>query len=413
MDYLTFDPAPFAFAPPRVPVLPVWRPGMWRWRPGGGAGTPAWAPQGRLYARARYALAQAFALCGVGPQGALLAPAYHCRTMLDPALALGAAVQLYPLPPDLQIDASALEAALVGAPVPVKAVLVPHYFGRRQVMAPLAAVCRQHGVALVEDCAHALPLLSAAEDKGERRMGVSGTFCVASPYKFLPCDEGGALWRGDGQPLPDSKLRQPKLSSQVRQLWHLWDQARQPMPAAAPIDVAGSDQHALAAQAAAQAQIVVSDQPSGHYQPGLATQACSPLSRLVMRHLDLADALRLRHAHWARLAQASTQWPGAKALWSSLDAADTPYMFALLVDEPAQVFAALKRLGVPIWRWDSQALSGCATALRYRLGLLHLPCHQSLTPQALDWIIATLGEVLSRRAASPPSRHTAIACHEP
>ena len=88
-------------------------------------------------------------------------------------------------------------------------------------------------------------------------------------------------------------------------------------------------------------------------------------------------------------------------------------MFALLVDEPAQVFAALKRLGVPIWRWDSQALSGCATALRYRLGLLHLPCHQSLTPQALDWIIATLGEVLSRRAASPPSRHTAIACHEP
>ena len=89
LDTLIFDPSPCGFPKPRAPLLPV-------------------------------------GLDGIGPGSALLAPAYHCRTMLDPALALGGEVMLYPLAPDLAPDLAAIAALADRSPVPVKALLTAH-----------------------------------------------------------------------------------------------------------------------------------------------------------------------------------------------------------------------------------------------------------------------------------------------
>jgi hypothetical protein len=45
----------------------------------------------------------------------------------------------------------------------------------------------------------------------------------------------------------------------------------------------------------------------------------------------------------------------------------------------------------------------CPTALDYRLRLLHLPCHQSLSPAQLDWMIAAV-----QRVPPPASNQTGI-----
>jgi dTDP-4-amino-4,6-dideoxygalactose transaminase len=68
-------------------------------------------------------------------------------------------------------------------------------------------------------------------------------------------------------------------------------------------------------------------------------------------------------------------------------------MFALLLERPQLDFPRLKRLGVPMWRWDEMAWSECPVAQRYRMALVHLPCHQSLDRAELDWMINSVQRV--------------------
>jgi perosamine synthetase len=62
-----------------------------------------------------------------GPTGALLAPAYHCRTMLDPALALGGAFALYLLNADLTPQLVSIKALVAQHSPRITALVVTHY----------------------------------------------------------------------------------------------------------------------------------------------------------------------------------------------------------------------------------------------------------------------------------------------
>jgi hypothetical protein len=70
-------------------------------------------------------------------------------------------------------------------------------------------------------------------------------------------------------------------------------------------------------------------------------------------------------------------------------------MFPLLIATPDPHFYQLKQLGLPIWRWDDMAVSGCAVAAGMRLHLLHLPCHQSLSDSQMAWMTNSVAEVVA------------------
>ncbi|MBK8121807.1 MAG: hypothetical protein IPK39_23725 [Sulfuritalea sp.] len=90
LEYLIFDPSAFGFPKPRVPPLPDTLACLSL----SAQASAIWSPASNIrhFTRGRYALREAYRLAGIGPGSALLAPAYHCRTMLDPALALGGEV---------------------------------------------------------------------------------------------------------------------------------------------------------------------------------------------------------------------------------------------------------------------------------------------------------------------------------
>jgi hypothetical protein len=135
--------------------------------------------------------------------------------------------------------------------------------------------------------------------------------------------------------------------------------------------------------------------PSREYARDREAIDCTVVSRWIIAHSDIEGLLARRRANYRRLAEAAKGLPNSRALRSELGPHDTPYMFPLLIDQPERTFAALKRAGLPIWRWDSLAASDCATAAEYRLRLLHLPCHQALTDSEVDWMVRTLLMVLS------------------
>lgn len=386
-----FDPSPCHFPQPRVPLLPQGTAGInfLVHRP-----DPDAVRAVQHFTRGRYALHEAYRLAGVSAQGALLAPAYHCRTMVDPALALDAPVLLYRVLPNLMPDMPDVERLLDGS-VPVKAVLATHFFGVPKCFEPLKALCSERDIRLVEDCSHSF----FVADRAAPGIGDFGDYVVSSPYKFLPCPDGGLLWsasppeRGAGEGSGRQSLMAEARGFVSMLLAGL---GRKP---AHPGDIALA--FALAARRA--------------QTPGLEAcrpEACSrdyrrddellpPLcvSRLLQRCADLDFVGEQRRRRYRQWAQRVAGLPNCKALYPTIPDDSVPYMFPLLLDRNATDFYMLKHLAMPIWRWDSIVASSCPTANRYRASLIHLPCHQSLSDANMDWLLSTLDMVMRDTAS--------------
>jgi dTDP-3-amino-2,3,6-trideoxy-4-keto-D-glucose/dTDP-3-amino-3,4,6-trideoxy-alpha-D-glucose/dTDP-2,6-dideoxy-D-kanosamine transaminase len=93
----------------------------------------------------------------------------------------------------------------------VRAVIVPHLYGRLADIAAIVAICKPLGIAVLEDCAQA---------HGARRDGkVSGSFGTAGCFSFYPTKNLGAL--GDGGAVTTSDAAMAKRIRELRQ--YGWD----------------------------------------------------------------------------------------------------------------------------------------------------------------------------------------------
>lgn len=380
-----FDPVPCGFPAPRVPLLP--------WRAGWGAGGPEsvfLGPGNMFFSRGRYALRAALSALDFAPGDLFLVPSYHCRTMLDPALDLGGRIVIYPLMPSLTVRMDALESIVQDSAVSFKALLCPHYFGFPQPLADIADFCRRHGIALIEDCSHAF---FGASDLG--LVGTAGDYAIASPYKFFPSEDGGIVRRNGGRLAGEGRLRPPSRRNWKREarggasLFKL--RFFQPKPVALP----GVSRSFRSLPPPAFERVEVESAPSSNYIPSEAGLSGQHASAWIMKHADrahVADARRARFIEWLSIVEGL---PRCRPFIHELPDGVVPYMFPLLLDDAETDFYRLKQLGMPIWRWDDMAVSGCEVASGYRKHLIHLPCHQALGTPEMDWMKAALGAVLS------------------
>ncbi len=388
LDTLIFDPSACNFPKPRIPLLPTGLAGLSLKTSAPWASTENF----RHFSRGRYALREAYRLAGIGAGGALLAPAYHCRTMLDPALALGGKVALYPLRPDLSPDISVLDALADNSPTPVKALLATHFFGLPQSLPQLAAWCEAKDITLIEDCSHVL----FCEHHRPPDIGRYGEFIVSSPYKFLPSPDGGLLYARAAERLDNLATRSAAWMDEGRGLvaaWSMTTEHRRNSGTCNPGDIEAD----LAA---------ITDRTTPIALEHRLNTACSPdyhredegreplrYSRLAYRHPDIAMISRRRRENYRRWVDATSNLPYCRPLFPELPEGCIPYMFPLHIERPDPHFYRLKHLGVPIWRWDSMTASDCPTANDYRLHLLHLPCHQSLGEREMEWMTEAVQKV--------------------
>lgn len=314
--------------------------------------------------------------------------------MLDPALALGAQVLLYPLNSDLSPDLDKLDAVLALARKPVRALLAAQFFGIPQSFATLLQRCQRLGITLIEDCSHAL-LTDRYQAPG---IGTYGEFVVSSPYKFFPCPDGGILFSRSANRLAGVRTKPATIANELNGIRHFLQKIK--LTRYNPGDAATIDER-LATLVAR--PIVVGDDfvnesgmPSKQYDVTAQGIASLRWSRLVVRNSSPEEVAGQRRENYQRLSRAISGIPNCQPLFPELPPNSVPYMFPLYLDHPEPRFFWLKHLGMPIWRWDDMAASGCAVAGHARLHLLHLPCHQALTSDDLQWMIDVLGQTLRR-----------------
>lgn len=147
------------------------------------------------------AIFNAAEVLGLEPRQNVLCPAYNCGHEIEPLLGRGHRVELFAVGDDLRVDTDDLVRQIDGD---TGAVLVTHYFGFAQPIDEIRAICDEHGLFLIEDCAHGL----ASEPDG-RPLGTVGDVSVFSLRKTLAIPNGGALVVNDARRQPDLHLRTP------------------------------------------------------------------------------------------------------------------------------------------------------------------------------------------------------------
>lgn len=116
----------------------------------------------------------------------VLVPDFVCAQVPHAVRRAGARPVFYPVPRHLSVAPADFAAALTPA---TRAAVAVHYFGRVQpAIRALASVCRERGIALVEDCALAL----GASLDGQRA-GTFGDLAVFSFTKSEWCYGGGLM----------------------------------------------------------------------------------------------------------------------------------------------------------------------------------------------------------------------------
>lgn len=163
------------------------------------------APEALLTTSCTHALELAAMLLDLGPGDEVIVPSFTFTSTATAVAIRGATPVFVDIEPrSLNIDPALVEAAVTAR---TRAVFVVHYGGVAADMDALLGIAGRHGLAVVEDNAHAL----GAYLDG-RHLGTFGAFATQSWHatKNVACGEGGALLINDVSLAPRAEVIREK-----------------------------------------------------------------------------------------------------------------------------------------------------------------------------------------------------------
>jgi dTDP-4-amino-4,6-dideoxygalactose transaminase len=359
----------------------------------------------------RIALALALRELGVQPGDSVLLPAWHSLSMVPPVLWRGAAPLFYRVGADAGVNLDDIRARLNQG---VKVLVVTHYFGFPQDMTAIRAFCDEHGLALVEDCAHCF----FGEHAG-RPVGSFGDMAIASSMKFFPAYDGGVLVaRRSPQPVPQLALRSAGAGFEIKALLNALElgfaYGRLPLLKALTAPLLGLKDgawrllkrlRARGAAAPAPALAPASSDSSAEFDAAWIDKRASWFARRLLARVPGADIVAARRRHYLELERSLGALPGCRPLFARLPDGACPWMFPLLVDDPEPVFARLCAWGVPVTRFASSLWPGvdertCPASSRLSRHVLAFPLHQELRAGELSWLAGRVREAVCAGGAT-------------
>lgn len=316
----------------------------------------------------------------------VLLPAYHCPSLVEPFLASGATVVFYNVDESLNPVEEHFASCLTET---ARAVVFVRYFGFEGAAQPCVERARHAGLEVIHDCAHAYYALKHIP---------STDFAIASLAKFFALEEGGIVFApkrvAPALPaiVPANKIERRDLTILVRSLERA-KQAGGLRPLASIVSLAdwvrkNFRKREEPSSVAAPKQTALSS--FRYYAPSMREQSVSLFSRGLLNVVGSAKAAEKRRRNFTFLVSVVSKLCGCRALYTELGVNTVPYVFPLILENADEKFAALRNLGIPLYRWEELASSKCAVSADYRHRLVQLPCHQDLTSEHMEFIAEVL-----------------------
>jgi hypothetical protein len=390
--------APGAFVIPREPRLraSMLLPGGRRdstWSPVPGSPSVA-------LASGRNAMYHGVRLAGIRPGDRVLVPAYHCSALVEPILRHGAVVDFYRIGRSCEADIADIRRRLTAE---TRGLVAIHYFGFPQPIAELRALCDEHGLALVEDCAHVLVGHAAG-----RPLGAFGDVSVFSWWKFLPVHDGGQLVINR----PRAGARMPALSMPSVLRLRAWKDALERLvadsprarvrAAIGPLRAALRAGRRLTRHAAPDAAGLDIDSRGPDFDLESVMLPMSAVSQRVLRNADIAGITATRRSNYTTLLRACERLPGLEPLFPELPEGICPWIFPVTVRGWSGFHLELRARGIPAVTWGGVIhprlpLEDFPDAAYLYDNLVFLPIHQDLDAAALTTMISTMAALLGDR----------------
>jgi dTDP-4-amino-4,6-dideoxygalactose transaminase len=360
----------------RFMLLPAFPPLSMRVAAAHGVVLPAGA---LLFARARFALFEGLRLLAAERAiRRVWLPGYICAPVLEAVEALKLRAQFY------DIDEHLAPRLHTVVPERGDALLMVHYFGLAQPMEPLGTFCRAHGLALVEDCAHSVPVTI-----GAGRVGSQGEVAVFSLRKQAPVPSGGLLVLNDAR-LRDRVATPRHGLGDARALLKLGLMALERIAVdlgwnvlalkdRLPVLDASDEPHRAGARLAA-------------YETPPAPSALLPA---MLRRVPWQALIAHREDGYRRLGDRLGSVPGVVVPVPDPPAGSVPQSFPIRVAAPEVAVRLLRRRGVEAMRWPGREQiplpDGAFPGTRAWIeGAVCLPLGAPLTPSRLDRLAAVV-----------------------
>ncbi len=351
-------------------------------------------PNKRLVTSGRAAIAIALEDAGVVAGDEVLVPAFHCESMISPVHWRQASPVFYRILPDAQVDLADLESKLSAK---TKAVLVTHYFGVLQDLAPIRAMCDLHGLVLVEDCAHAF--------FGRRNgspAGAVGDYAIASSMKFFPNFDGGVL-ASASRDLSNISLKPHAKSFQLQSFFNITEKAIGYkrfglLGRAANLAILGKEVLWKSAKRLMSPNRKQQFAPPSSSEGGFGLESqwihkvMSSASKKVIEYANFEQIIAARQSHYAIIDARLRKLPGARPFYKALPEGIVPLVYPLYVENLPEVFHHMKMAGVPIWRFGElldPAITSevCTNSVELSEHVIQFPCHQSLRLSEIEWML--------------------------
>jgi len=362
------------------------------------------APTSRryLFFWARNAIYHSLRALDIHPGETVLLPAYICSAAVEPIEAYGAKAVFYGVERNCVPVFSDLEARIDGG---TRAILAVHYFGFPCGIRRIREICDQHGLSLIEDCAHVL------EGKdGDQLLGTFGEASVFSWRKFLPIYDGGELVLNRSEHDLMVDWRRENFLFTLREAKNLLEGALSGVFAPAIRNLGHSGPSSADAAAPVGLRPTCEgrewqvDPNSNSFDEQMADYPISRLSRVLLEHCELERIIAKRRENYVNLQHRLAALRGIRLLFDNLPAGACPWVLPLFLEEMPNGHLLLRKLGIPAVTWGGVRHPGISSAefpvadFLYE-NLIFLPIHQDLREKDLDLIVKGVKTVRENRPA--------------
>lgn len=308
-------------------------------------------------------------------------PSYICHEAVDSLICTQVNIRYYPVKPDLTPDWDWLNNEVQS---PNGILLLVHYFGFVNDLNKAISFSKEHGLLLIEDCAH-----SFLTTVNGFAIGSFGDAAIYSYRKIIPLPTGAGLRSKDPAYLSHKSQKSIDLKAYIgiaKQVvkYSLYKSRVPKFLWSAPTQYMN--------------QLVESPRVQ-HQDRSAIPNICMKLMCQLEPTFD--NIIRIRRTNYNFLATHFSKLPGISLPFPNLEPGTCPYLFPILIEKPSKVIEELNANYIPARSWpvlpqEIFANPELSVATEIASKIITFPIHQDITTNQLSYIINTFTKVYSR-----------------